>query len=93
MEGDASETAILKFMELQMNNVAGYRINFPKVCEIPFNSTNKFQVSIHDMSRTEDQRYLLVIKVIQNSYARTMLDINAKLQVITFYGRAPLSVS
>ncbi|ODM96221.1 Sodium/potassium-transporting ATPase subunit alpha [Orchesella cincta] len=62
VEGDASETAILKFMELQMENVSRYRTNFPKVCEIPFNSTNKYQVSIHDMSNTEDPRHLLVIK-------------------------------
>ncbi|CAL8072099.1 unnamed protein product [Orchesella dallaii] len=62
VEGDASETAILKFMELQMGNVSRYRVNFPKLCEIPFNSTNKYQVSIHDMSKTSDPRHLLVIK-------------------------------
>lgn len=62
VEGDASETAILKFIELQMPNIAQYRTQYPKICEIPFNSTNKFQLSIHDMSNTPDQRYLLVIK-------------------------------
>lgn len=42
--GDASETALLKFSELTLGNAMGYRDRFPKVCEIPFNSTNKFQV-------------------------------------------------
>lgn len=42
--GDASETALLKFSELTLGNAMGYRERFPKVCEIPFNSTNKFQV-------------------------------------------------
>lgn len=45
MIGDASETALLKFSELTLGNAMGYRERFPKVCEIPFNSTNKFQVS------------------------------------------------
>lgn len=63
MEGDASETAILKCMELQVGNVAKYRSKYPKLCEIPFNSTNKFQVSIHDMRNPSDPRSLLVMKV------------------------------
>ncbi|GCC41556.1 hypothetical protein chiPu_0025942, partial [Chiloscyllium punctatum] len=41
--GDASETALLKFTELTIGNVLDYRHRFRKVCEIPFNSTNKFQ--------------------------------------------------
>ena len=44
--GDASESAILKCMELACSNVQQYRQNNPKVCEIPFNSTNKYHVSI-----------------------------------------------
>ncbi|GBM26405.1 Sodium/potassium-transporting ATPase subunit alpha, partial [Araneus ventricosus] len=40
--GDASESAILKCMELAVGNVAAYRAKNPKVCEIPFNSTNKY---------------------------------------------------
>lgn len=42
--GDASESALLKCMELCMGNVTDYRKNNKKLCEIPFNSTNKFQV-------------------------------------------------
>jgi sodium/potassium-transporting ATPase subunit alpha len=38
-----------------------YRNNNPKICEIPFNSTNKYQVLIHH-SNDEDKRYLFVMK-------------------------------
>ena len=33
-----------------------------KIAEIPFNSTNKYQVSIHEQANDEDPRYLLVMK-------------------------------
>merc|ERR1712050_543130 len=51
VNGDASEAAILKCTELsaQTSNVAGgvlgFRSRNKKVAEIPFNSTNKYQVS------------------------------------------------
>ena len=38
------------------------RENNKKVAEIPFNSTNKYQVSIHEQEGNEDPRYLLVMK-------------------------------
>ncbi len=60
--GDASEAAILKFTELNKGNVIAYRRDNRKVCEIPFNSTNKFQVSIHEMDNAQDPRHLLVMK-------------------------------
>jgi magnesium-transporting ATPase (P-type) len=63
VEGDASEAAILKCMEIQLGYVGKYRAKFPKLCEIPFNSTNKFHVSIHDLRDPDDPRYLLVMKV------------------------------
>lgn len=58
--GDASETAIMKYCELILGNggTKKFRDKNPKVAEIPFNSTNKYQVSIH---QTGD-RYLLVMK-------------------------------
>merc|ERR1719233_43465 len=55
VNGDASEAAILKCTELsaQSSNVAGgvlaFREKCKKVAEIPFNSTNKYQVSIHEV--------------------------------------------
>merc|ERR1711983_758182 len=43
--------------------VMDYRRGNPKVCEIPFNSTNKFQVSIHETEKTDNEKgYLLVMK-------------------------------
>lgn len=45
--GDASESAILKWMELTVGNVSNYRGLHKKVCEIPFNSTNKYQVDLN----------------------------------------------
>ncbi|ULT89873.1 hypothetical protein L3Y34_008347 [Caenorhabditis briggsae] len=56
--GDASEIALLKFTELTQGNVIAVREKNPKIAEIPFNSTNKYQVSVHD----NGDHYLLVMK-------------------------------
>lgn len=42
--GDASEAALLKCIELCCGSVNGMRDKYNKVAEIPFNSTNKYQV-------------------------------------------------
>lgn len=60
-QGDASETALLQFSETVRGNVEDYRSKNVRVCDIPFNSTNKYQVSIHQ-TNDDDQRYLLVVK-------------------------------
>ncbi len=62
VNGDASEAALLKCCELTMSNVMQFRSRHKKVCEIPFNSTNKYQVSIHESEDKDDPRYLLVMK-------------------------------
>merc|ERR1711971_1455934 len=62
VNGDASEAAILKCTEWSKGNVMDYRARNKKVCEIPFNSTNKFQVSVHEQEDKSDSRYLLVMK-------------------------------
>lgn len=62
VNGDASEAALLKCMELALHDVQGYRNKNKKVCEVPFNSTNKYQVSCHDTEDASDPRYLLVMK-------------------------------
>jgi sodium/potassium-transporting ATPase subunit alpha len=59
--GDASEIALLKFSELTMGNITEFRKKNPKIAEIPFNSTNKYQVSVHEAD-DGDSRYLLVMK-------------------------------
>merc|ERR1719211_221731 len=61
VNGDASEAAILKCTELSIGNVMDYRQKYKKVCEIPFNSTNKYQVSIHEYPEG-DSVHLLVMK-------------------------------
>merc|ERR1712226_1209832 len=61
VNGDASEAAILKCTELTTGDVMGYRAKHKKVCEIPFNSTNKYQVSIHEFPEG-DSVHLLVMK-------------------------------
>merc|ERR1719318_1354531 len=62
VNGDASEAAILKCTELSKGNIMDYRKRNKKVCEIPFNSANKYQVSIHETEDPNDNRYLLVMK-------------------------------
>ena len=59
--GDASEIALLKFAELSLGKVIQFRIQNPKIAEIPFNSTNKYQISIHATS-DGNESYLLVMK-------------------------------
>ena len=62
--GDASESALLKCCEMMLTGndpkdvVGSIRQASPKVAEIPFNSTNKWQLSIHEVNN----RYLLVMK-------------------------------
>lgn len=42
--GDASESALLKCIELCCGSVKEMRERYTKIVEIPFNSTNKYQV-------------------------------------------------
>ncbi|KAK7893480.1 hypothetical protein WMY93_022632 [Mugilogobius chulae] len=60
--GDASEAALLKCIELCCGSVAGMREKYPKVAEIPFNSTNKYQLSIHKNGTPGESKHLLVMK-------------------------------
>jgi sodium/potassium-transporting ATPase subunit alpha len=59
--GDASEIALLKFSELTVGQITEFRNKNPKIAEIPFNSTNKYQVSLH-RTGDGDNRFLLVMK-------------------------------
>uniref|UniRef100_A0A673L6A4 Sodium/potassium-transporting ATPase subunit alpha n=1 Tax=Sinocyclocheilus rhinocerous TaxID=307959 RepID=A0A673L6A4_9TELE len=60
--GDASESALLKCIELSCGSVKMMREKNKKVTEIPFNSTNKYQLSVHETEDPNDNRYLLVMK-------------------------------
>ncbi|KAM9459011.1 sodium/potassium-transporting ATPase subunit alpha-2 isoform 1-T1 [Salvelinus alpinus] len=59
--GDASESALLKCIELSCGCVRSMRNRNNKVGEIPFNSTNKYQLSIHEQEDNENG-HLLVMK-------------------------------
>uniref|UniRef100_A0A8C6WTX9 Sodium/potassium-transporting ATPase subunit alpha n=1 Tax=Neogobius melanostomus TaxID=47308 RepID=A0A8C6WTX9_9GOBI len=63
--GDASESALLKCIELCCGggSVQEMRDKNSKLAEIPFNSTNKYQLSIHKNSTAEgESKRLLVMK-------------------------------
>ncbi|XP_016070203.1 PREDICTED: sodium/potassium-transporting ATPase subunit alpha-4 [Miniopterus natalensis] len=59
--GDASESALLKFVEQTYSSVKEMREKSPKVAEIPFNSTNKYQMSIH-LREDSSQAHVLLMK-------------------------------
>jgi sodium/potassium-transporting ATPase subunit alpha len=60
--GDASESGILRFCE-ELRPVDPVRAAHPKVVEMPFNSTNKYQVSVHEArDHGPDAEYLIVMK-------------------------------
>ncbi|XP_055353100.1 sodium/potassium-transporting ATPase subunit alpha-B-like [Paramacrobiotus metropolitanus] len=61
-KGDASETALLKFTEILTGDVMAERAKHKAVAEIPFNSTTKFQVSVHEMHVDGRLRYLVAMK-------------------------------
>ncbi|XP_049854932.1 sodium/potassium-transporting ATPase subunit alpha-like [Schistocerca gregaria] len=60
--GDASETAILKFLEAALGGVEEYRQQHQKVFEIPFSSDTKYQVSVHRTKEDGPSEYLMVMK-------------------------------
>jgi len=63
-QGDASESALLKAVEIcwkeEGTDTDTVRKQHTKVIEIPFNSTNKYQVSVHEVP--DEDQYLLVMK-------------------------------
>lgn len=63
--GDASETAILKYLQECYGFVTEYRNFYPKQAEKPFSSTTKYQYSIHlemDPNTDKFKNYFLVMK-------------------------------
>ncbi|KAG9463349.1 hypothetical protein GDO78_021932 [Eleutherodactylus coqui] len=62
VNGDASEAALLKFTENVLGKVMERRQKNEKVFEIPFNSSNKYQVSIHKLEDSPKHSYLPVMK-------------------------------
>lgn len=50
--GDASESALLKWLEYEFGNIVEYRERFKKKAEIPFNSSNKYAAAVYDLTST-----------------------------------------
>lgn len=73
--GDATESAILKCMETLLGNVEHFRQRNQKLCEIPFNSTDKFQVSIHRWNSDSNSKYLLAMKVRFRFFKRALFSL------------------
>ncbi|KAI5730468.1 hypothetical protein M8J76_013952 [Diaphorina citri] len=45
--GDATEVGILHFIQPRIKSIQDVRNTFPKVTEVPFNSLNKFHLTVH----------------------------------------------
>ena len=61
--GDASELAILRFMESVAPSVEDYRNRFPKLAEKPFSSVYKYQYSVHRNNENKnDSEFFVVMK-------------------------------
>uniref|UniRef100_A0A8C7ZR87 ATPase Na+/K+ transporting subunit alpha 2a n=1 Tax=Oryzias sinensis TaxID=183150 RepID=A0A8C7ZR87_9TELE len=58
--GDASESALLKCIEVCCGSVHDMRASNPKVAEIPFNSTNKYQVLLWRSASEKDWNQLFL---------------------------------
>lgn len=59
--GDASESGLIKCVQL-LRSVEDYHNACPKIHEIKFNSTNKWQLSIHRPESPDAQHPILVLK-------------------------------
>jgi len=58
VNGDASEAGILKFIE-KISPAEGFRTRNPQVATIPFNSANKFMITINKVAHEENLRILM----------------------------------
>ena len=57
-DGDASESALLKFAHSNADSDA-MRAKWPEIACVPFNSTNKFMITIHKIEGSTDYRMVL----------------------------------
>lgn len=53
VNGNASEAALLKFTETIFAGIGAFRQKHIKLTEIPFNSTEKYQVSVHEFNSSD----------------------------------------
>ena len=57
--GDSSEVAILKFIELSYGSVKEFRKTYTNLFELPFNSNNKFSLTICQSNQTNNNFLLM----------------------------------
>lgn len=58
--GDASDAALLKYVEFALGDVTGWRSRNKDICQIPYNSSTKCEVSIRESEDQKDPIYLLL---------------------------------
>jgi sodium/potassium-transporting ATPase subunit alpha len=61
-KGDASESAIIKFVE-PIRPIAEYRHSCKRVFSVPFNSSNKWMMAIHNQEGDEDEVKPMILMV------------------------------
>jgi len=61
--GDASESALLKWLESEFGMVVEYRDRQKKVAEIPFNSTDKYSCAIYDITEQRTKAHQVAEKM------------------------------
>jgi hypothetical protein len=76
-------------MDMHLNGVEKYQVARKKIFEIPFNSMNKWQLSVHDLNDPNDPRYLMVMKV----WFQKQCNISRKKQNVFYTFRVLQSVS
>lgn len=62
-KGDASESALIKFVE-PLRSIKEYRAASKRLCAIPFNSSNKWMLAIHqdEGEDTDNKPFVLMVK-------------------------------
>jgi len=60
--GDASEAALLKYVEITFGSVESIRQKTKRICEIPFNSTTKYHVTVHQSADSKNKEFIVMMK-------------------------------
>ena len=61
IKADATEAALFRFACERLGEPEALRVKYPKVCEIPFNSENKWMLTINEYEH-ERGKYRIFIK-------------------------------
>lgn len=61
IKADATEAALFRFASERLGEPEEIRKKYPKICEIPFNSENKWMLTVHDFEHFRG-KYRVFIK-------------------------------